>query len=129
MRDLGRVTELVLAQNPLPELPLSICDMPALKALNVSGCGKKSTSSFTLPDCLGRLTQLTCLEVNACGLAKIPGSIAKLTQLRHFSAQCNKLTKVWHTGANAFTEQCSRFSFNAVAHRRPPAYRSAGLPL
>jgi internalin A len=74
-------------EKKLTELPESIGKLKQLTSLNLS-----SNKLTTLPPSLGQLTQLTKLNLSSNQLTTLPDSLGQLTQLTKLHLSNNQLT-------------------------------------
>ena len=78
---------LCLARCGLADLPPAVCDLAALRELRLG----HNPRLAALPPAIGRLTALTRLAADGCGLAALPPTLAALTGLVELSLESNRL--------------------------------------
>ncbi|CAM9416847.1 unnamed protein product, partial [Discosporangium mesarthrocarpum] len=80
------------ASNQLTELPDSLCDLTALKELNL-----QRNKLRALPDRFGNLLKLDEIYLTSNRLESLPPSFGNLTRLRRLVLDCNRLRRLPET--------------------------------
>jgi internalin A len=87
LRKLTHLTHLDISVNQLRSLPESLFHLTRLQRLNVS----ENPRLTSLPEWVGRLTQLETLHSDSAGLESVPESLAQLTNLKTLNLFNNQL--------------------------------------
>lgn len=110
-RCLPRLTTLVLTGNGLRSLPDSVGRLSQLRSLE---CAANKLTK--LPSSVANLAELTVLDVSGNSLTALPDNIGQLGKLEHLRASGNKLTAVPASFARLGRLRCLLLSHNHLTH-------------